>query len=274
MTKDYFLAYHYLISGIVIIIFSLIIVYSITHYFTKSPIYSFWITIFPPIIFEQTSKISTEAVTISSILSAYYFVSKLKYYRASLVLSLSSIVRPISFFLFLAMICQLCRKYKIKVAFYCLIIYLSFPVFLIFFNYYHWGLGSLFIQIIAYNDFSRGTFGLKQLIVDIPRTIEWGQPKILFSGISYILFTLFILYKTIRVKTDFIFKNDNLLIKIWSISSIIFIFAIGPTPFLEELRRYLCIIFPLLLLIHFKIIFSRKLLFYSSFLFIIYTFIK
>src|SRR3990170_6800868 len=49
------------ISGLVLGILILLLLFIFSYRLTKNPLYSFLVTIFPPIVFNQTSKISTES---------------------------------------------------------------------------------------------------------------------------------------------------------------------------------------------------------------------
>lgn len=257
-------------SGILIIIISLSLIYFITYHFTQKPIYSIWLTLFPPIVFEQTSKISTEIVVIAFWMLVYYFFTKKEYLGSSLISGYAAIIRPISFCAVLPLFLYLFKTKRKKEAAGSLVIFLIFPLLLVLFNFYHWGV--VFHQGAIYRAIDRPTLGLIQWLLDIRRTISWGQWRILLSGLVYSCFAFFLVLKTLKTKKDFLVKDDNFFIKTWAVLTMIFIFLIGPTPFLEYLSRFLTVFFPLILLVNYNYFYSFKTLFYLSFLFSVFAF--
>ena len=258
-------------AGLIISLIGLLITFGVVWYFTKQPIFSLWVTVFPPIVLEQTSKISTEALVIALYMLIFFYLSKKKYLFASLLCGYATIVRPISLSLFLALLIFLIKNDERNAVVQCLVAYSISPFFLAFFNIYHWGQSALFYQIPVNMAVGRVAPGFLQWFKDIFRTIAWRQWRILFSGVLYTIFAFFVLIKTLKTKGTFFFKNDDFFVKSWSLLSIIFIFILGPTPFLEELRRYLAVFFPLALLANFHYFYNKKIFFYLSFLMIFWV---
>ena len=172
------------LAGLMITIVGLIVIYKIAIYFTNNVLYAVWLTLFPPIVFEQTSKISTEVVVMALLVLAYWLVSKKNYLWASLGLSLATVVRPISGCMFLALLIYLRGNNRRRLK--AFLVYLFFPLLLLFFNIYHWGLASGLHQLEVYRVVGRATIGIYQLIKDVFRAIDWGQWRILISGLAYL----------------------------------------------------------------------------------------
>ena len=244
-----------LITGLLLTLISLLVIYKVSLSLTKNSWYSLILTLFPPVVFEQTSKISTEAVTIALILSAYWLAGRKKYYLMSALLGYATLVRPISGCLFLAALFFMKSwKTKIKSA----ILYFVFPIMLLIFNVYHWGWSASFHQLQVYQTIGRSNLVVYQLAADIVRTVDWRQWRILFSGLIYVFGYVWLLVKTLRLK-------HNQLVKTWAILTTIFIFSLGPTPVLEEIRRFMAIFFPLALLVNYQYLSRKKLFFYGAF---------
>ena len=260
-----------IVAGIFLTVVGLIVIVRVVQHFTNSVSYAVLLTLFPPIVFEQSSKISTEVLVIALLLLAYWLVSRKEYLWTSLLLGYATIVRPISGCMFLALLVYLITSKKLRVK--AFLIYLIFPLLLLLFNIYHWGLSSSFRQIEVYSVVNRTTVGIYQLIEDVSRAIDWGQWRILVSGLTYVVLYGFVLTKIIKKKGDFLFKNDGKLIKCWSVFTSIFILLPGSTPFLEEIRRYMAIFFPLALLVNYKYFLKRKALLYLSLASIVIVFI-
>jgi len=259
------------ISGLLIILISLSLIYFIADHFIQKPIYSLWLTVFPPIVFEQTSKISTELVLIALLMLFYYFFTKEKYLFSSLISSYATIIRPISICAFLPLFLYLLRSQQKKLAAKALLIFLIFPLFLALFNLYHWG--AVFHQAAVYRGIDRPSLGFIQWLLDIRRTIAWGQWRILLSGLAYSCFTFFLIFRILKEKKDFLVRGDNFLVKTWAVLTMVFIFSIGPTPFLEYLSRFSAVFFPLVLLANYNYFYSLRKLFYLSFLLSAFAFL-
>jgi len=234
-------------AGLFLSFLSLLTIFLFSVHFTKNTFYAFWITVFPPIIFEQTSKISTEAITIALFIISYYLIINKKYRFSALLLGFASIVRLISISMFIGLLILLFRRKKYILLVQSSVFYMLFPL--------------------------RGTLTPVQLINDILRTISWKQPQILISGMVNIILFFSVFYSCIRYKNDFLNSGDQLLVKVWAILSLILVFSIGPTPFLEEASRYLIVITTPLLLFMFQRLLKHKRLLIGSLILSIFAFI-
>ncbi|OGG19098.1 hypothetical protein A3D78_04445 [Candidatus Gottesmanbacteria bacterium RIFCSPHIGHO2_02_FULL_39_14] len=260
-------------AGLFLSFLSLLTIFLFSVHFTKNTFYAFWITVFPPIIFEQTSKISTEAITIALFIISYYLIINKKYRFSALLLGFASIVRLISISMFIGLLILLFRRKKYILLVQSSVFYMLFPLFMLVFNFFHWGWGGIFRQITMNQIVGRGTLTPVQLINDILRTISWKQPQILISGMVNIILFFSVFYSCIRYKNDFLNSGDQLLVKVWAILSLILVFSIGPTPFLEEASRYLIVITTPLLLFMFQRLLKHKRLLIGSLILSIFAFI-
>lgn len=267
-----FFTHNEIVAGLLLTLISLTAIFLIAYRFSKDPFYSFWITLFPPIVFEQTSKISTEAVVIALLLSVYYLFVNKRYTLAAFLSGYASIVRPIAGCMFLALFLALLVKNQKATAIKSLIFFLIFPAILALFNIYHWGAGLVFYQFVVYKQVARGAFSVPQLFQDIIRAAEWGQWRILLSGLAYFLFSFFLLSRILMAKGDFFVKDDGFLIKSWSLLTFAFVFSVGSTPILEEIRRFLTVFYPLALLAVYRYFSRRPFFLYISLLFIVFAF--
>lgn len=261
------------LSGLIVTLISLTIIYFVANFFTKQPVYSFWLTLFPPVTFEQGSKISTEILVIALLFLAYFLFVKEKYLFATLIISYATIVRPVTICLFLALFIFLFINNKKKKAIKSFFIFLFFPLLLFLFDLILWPSESLFRQFLIYPELIKNNPVILQIFFDIKRTIAWEQWRILFSGLVYLTFFLWLLWRVLKIPGDSSPKNSHLLLKIWAILTTIFIFSWGPAPILEDVRRYLAVFFPLALLVCYKYFYSAKILFYLSFLVTLAVFI-
>ena len=71
-------------SGLIISALCLFIIFFVTFRLTENPVFSLWITLFPPIIYEQTSKISTETLAIALFMLIYLCFHKKKYFCSTI----------------------------------------------------------------------------------------------------------------------------------------------------------------------------------------------
>jgi Gpi18-like mannosyltransferase len=253
-----------LVSGLVISGLALLVIFWIGWRLSKSLSYAVWLTLFPPIVFEQTSKISTETVVMALLCLAYWLMAKKRFLLASFLLGYATVVRPISACLFIAMLLYLIKAKKER--FKAGLIYVLFPLVLLVFNVYYWGWSGSFHQLGVYQVVGRATLGLGQLAADVARTIDWGQWRILVSGLIYLGFYGFLLKLLLEKKGDFLFKGDGKMIKAWVVLTTVFILVAGTTPMLEEIRRFMAVFFPLALLVSYKTVLKQRTWFYLSFL--------
>ena len=244
-------------SALLVLLLSLILTYLSCVYLTKNPFFSFWITIFPPIVYEQTSKISTESLLISLSLFSLALISKGKYYLVSLILSFASIVRLIALFIFLGFTFYLFRIGQKNNIFKYSLVFLIFALLLIAFNLKFFNEGILY-QIKANSAIGNVNIGVLQVFKDIWEEFTKRNFRELFVGLFYVTFSLFIYIKTIFHKGDFMFKNDRSLILMTVTGMMFFVYLAGPSEFLTQVRRFLSVIFPLVFVANYKNLVSRR----------------
>lgn len=254
-----------IISGCLVTLTCLSLIFWIAYLFCKNPLYSFWLTLFPPIILEQTSKVSTESVLIAVLFMAYYYFNKKKFILVSLILGFAFIVRPVALCFFIPVIYILLKQKNYKKILLSLLCFSLFPILLFIFNFHFWPQDFLFRQFLSYPKVVTNNWVIIQVISDLRRTLDWHQYRIFISGSLYLLFSFYLFIIMV--------KNKNLLLKIWSILTFLFIFSLGPIPVLEDTRRYLAVFFPLTLLANYPLFLKNKLFFYASFLLGISAFI-
>jgi hypothetical protein len=242
-------------AGLILPFLSLVLIYFISYYFTKDSFYSFWITIFPPIVYEQTAKISTEALLIALFLLIYLLFVKKKYLSASLLAGFATVVRPVALFIYLPIFFQIIKKKEAEKLIKSIILFAIFPILFVIFNITYFG--DVFYQIRANAQVGEASFSFLQMFFDVWLNIIKGGWRIIISGLAYIAFSFFLLYIIFKNKSDFLSKRDGLFIKLWTIGIFIFIFSVGPLQFLSEARRFLAVFFPLSLLVNYKF-FSKK----------------
>ena len=230
-------------AGLAVSFLSLVAIYMLSYFISKSPFLAFTVTIFPPIVFEQTSTVSTETVTIALIFTIIVLLNSTRVRLASFLSGFATIIRPVTICLYVSILIGLLRKRKYLSALISLIYFAFFPTMLIIFNTIF--LHSPLIQISKNNEVGRGTFGIFQLLNDLVRAAIWGQWRIFFSGLAYLIFAVLLSVIVFGLRSSFYPKTGKI-IKSWFMLSLIFIFAIGPTPFLEESPRYLSILFPII----------------------------
>jgi hypothetical protein len=244
------------IAGLILTLISLVLIYLISYYFTKSPFYSFWITIFPPIVFEQTSKISTEVLLIASFFLIYLFFVKKKYFYASLLAGFAVIVRPVALFIYLPIFIHLLRKKDLGKLVKSLFFVSIFPLVFVIFNLNFFG--DIFYQIKANAQVGEASFSFLQIFIDIYKNILMGNWRIIISGLAYVAFSFFLFYRILRERSDFMFYGDGLFIKLWTVGTFLFVYSVGPLQFLAEIRRFLAVFFPLALVINYRYFRERK----------------
>lgn len=221
----------------------------LTKNLTATGIFSF----FPPIWVIQSTKVSSEPLVVLLLLSSILLYRCRFFFFSGIVLGFASDVRLISICLLAALIIHLVLDRKGKDIISLIAGFVLLFSLLMFFNYLIFGLSELFQQFAANLTFGRATFGGLQLLKDVFRAIDWGQYRILISGIFYLLINFFALFQLFKHK-----KISGLyqISFFWMLFSLIFIFLLSPTPLLEEFSRYSVPFVPALILGFFT--FSNK----------------
>lgn len=232
-----------ILISIITSLLSIALVYKITHHYLAAIIFSF----FPPVWLIQSIKIATEPLTVFLLLLSLFFFLKNRYFACGLVLGLATNVRLISVCLLFPLLFyplpglrSLIRvrdwygNLNKKLAFG----FISSFILLFLYNLLIFGPAGIFKQFIT-NPQVGGVGGINlgvfQIITDIFRTYNWGQTRILLSGLFYLIlnFTfLFLLYKKRLEKPLFLISFY------WMLLSLAFIFSLSPVPLLEEFGRF------------------------------------
>lgn len=202
-----------------------------------------WVLLFPPIMLDQMTQISTESVLVMILLTTLRWWQKKRYQLASLCLGLGMWFRLISAAFFVALLCKLFQEKKYKLAITTTAWFLVPLVALFWFNTRLFGAGSELQQLFTYVEVGRAQPALIQLGRDVWRAWEWGWLRILFSGLVYLGFWLG-LFRQAWINAHRAKKNKNT--RLWwavGLSMSVFVFSVGPTPFLEEFSRFLVPVF-------------------------------
>jgi hypothetical protein len=248
------------LAGYLITAFSLVIIYLFTVKLTKNPFWGFLVTIFPPIVFEQTSKMSTETVAIAISLVVYWLLSKKKYYWIAFLLGYGVILRPIMICPFIAiLLIQLGRQKAFKII-KQLALFLIFPLLIVLFNSHYWG--DPLYQLTVHVQLAGAVPVVIQLVKDIYRAIKISEFKIFYSGVSYVIFSVWLLWITLKKRGDYLFRGDRRFVFLATALTFVFIYSVGPIPILEEIRRFLAVFFPLTLIVNYRYFLNKKYLVY------------
>lgn len=184
---------------------------------------------------ELGSKVATEPLTVFLLLLALVFYTRRKIFLSGIALGLATGIRLIGLALLPVLLWQLMQlrgSKKIKELLIGFFIGLL-PWWL--FNFFFWGPTKIFLQLFAYPAVAYPSFGLQTLILDILRTIDRGQPKILFSGVFYLALTLLGFWGLVKIHQKTALEKILLL---WSMGSLGFIFIFAPKTLLDDFGRY------------------------------------
>ncbi len=191
---------------------------------------------FPPVWVIQTTKASSEPLTVTLLLLSLLCFIRKAYIPAGLILGFAFSVRTISICLLLAFLIFFIFDKKYKNAFEIFIGFSLTASLLFIFNFLTFGPSHILMQFTNLNqNYGVVRIGVIQIIQDILRTIDWEQYRILFSGLFYVtinFITLFILFK---------FRNKSDLYKVcfyWVLFSLIFVFSLAPFTLIENFSRY------------------------------------
>lgn len=215
-------------------------------------IYLFWVitkktfatllfSIFPPIWVAQSTKITTEPLTVFLSLLAIILYRKNTIFLSGVVLGLSTSVRLVTICLLIAILFQMVFLKKWKNIEYLTLGFLPFTLLLFVYNYLVFGQEGIFKQFDLYPSIAHASNGLLQVVKDIFRAIDWHQYKILFSSIAYMILSLWALVKLFKYRK---YSSLTQLFFYWVLFSLIFVFLYGPVPLLEEFRRFIVPIMP------------------------------
>lgn len=212
---------------------------------TKNSIATAIFAFFPPVWVMQGTKVATEPITAFLLLAAIILYQQRLFLLAGLVLGLAADIRLISLCLLAALLIQAYLKNKREAILPLLSGFIPAFSLLFLFNYFIFGAAGIFQQFIIYPPAGRAAFGGIQIIQDVFRTLDWGQYRILLSGLFYLFMNLLALFQLYKYrKTSPLFQ----IFFYWMFFSLLFIFTFGPTPLLEEFRRFAVPFTPALIL--------------------------
>ncbi len=224
------------VIGIVLNIFLFIVSFFLVWKIFKNVLTNLIFAFFPPVWIMQTSKASSEPLTVTLLLTSLLFFSKKLYLQTGLVIGFAFSVRTVSICLLLAFLIPLFFKKKYDEIIRIILGFLTTASILFMYNYLVFGKTDLFTQFTNLDqNYGIVRIGFIQMYQDIIRTIDWGQYRILFSGIFYMIinfFSLFILFKN-RKKSNLI----NVCFY-WMLFSLLFVFSLSPFTLIENFGRY------------------------------------
>jgi len=192
---------------------------------------------FPPVWLMQSSKASSEPLTIFLLLSSFYLFLKKNYISTGIIIGLAFNVRIIAGCFLLAVCVILFFEKKYKEFSRVIVGFILTASLLIIYNFFVFGKDDLLIQFQNLDqNYGVVRIGLVQIFYDLYRTLDWGQYRIFISGSIYLIinfFALFILFK---------FRQKDRIIKLclyWILFSLIFVFSLSPFTLIENFSRYM-----------------------------------
>lgn len=204
----------------------------------NSEISPFFLLCFPPIVFKSFSLISSESFMIIVLLASFLLWKNNRKNLSYIALGLLLWIRLIGIAVILARVFLDFQEKNIFQAIKGLVItVLSIGIFLC---YNQLLFHNPLIQLLVYPQAGHASIALLQFTQDIFRSFNNGQYRIFFSGVIY--FILLGVYFFFGWKK----RNNNTFSKYIFLSSVmmtIFVFTLGPTPFLEEYARFLVPVF-------------------------------
>lgn len=230
-----------ILSGILISLISFIICFVVLYKLTNKILPLIILSIFPPMWVITNVKSATETITTALLISSIYLFTKSNIFLSGLFIGIAFNFRPIAICLYAAILFFLLFNKNIEKIIKFSIGFLLTASFIFIYNYYIFGKDSFFLQFTDLNRNYGIKIGFLQIFDDIIRTISWGQYRIFFSGMFYILisfFALFILYKF--RKKDSIYE----ILFLWTLFTIIFIFSLSPFTLIENYFRYILVVTP------------------------------
>lgn len=248
-----FFVRNYYLAGYLIIFLSFAGSYFLLYKITNSGL-SFLPLVFPPVLLNLASLISTELPFIFLMLLGYVLIKTKKLAWAFTIIGLSVWFRLAGVALIFGVFIYFLITKDLKKFITCLPYFLVPVIFLVIYNIHFFGAGNPFYQLITYETLHPGriSIGVVQLGQDLIRAYHWGWYRILLSGLLYILLFAVLWLKSIKIRS----------IEFWMITGIyIFTLVVNLVPFLENLGRYLAPTAPLFWLIFYKKLENKKLLY-------------
>lgn len=198
--------------------------------------------IFPPIMFNLATIVGSDMPFVFIILLAIYFMKKKYLPLAFFVIGISIWFRLAGIGVFFGVFVYHLVAKKMREFFVALPYFLVPIVGLMIYNSILFGPGNIFYQVVTYRRVagSRAHIAAIQLGFDVLRAYRWHWFRVLASGLFYIAFYASTLVYAFKLKSA----------EFWIMLGLyLFTLSLGPTPFLENLGRYLAPAIPLFWLI-------------------------
>lgn len=215
-------------------------------------IYIFWLMVrqkwlayifvfLPPVWLLLSNRVATEPLMTMLFLMVIFLWSRGRLRLAGLIASLSIWVRLIGLVVVVGLLVKSKTRNDRVVIVLCA---LSSAIGLLVYNRLVFGGDWIFIQLLLNSQIGRSTVGLFQLGSDIWRAYEWGQYRILFSGLAYLFFSLLSLAGLWRYR-----RRDDLdgIFAVVLALGLVFVFTYGPNPLLEEYSRFVVPLSPIII---------------------------
>jgi hypothetical protein len=212
---------------------------------TKDELASLIFALFPPVWVQSAVKVATEPLSVALMLGSVLSWQKKYFFWAGLLLGYACVIRNIAVFLASVLSWLLLQKkdWRSLVKF---SVGMSISLIgLLIFNGYTYGWNQLLYQIGVYNAELDTGVGVVQLIKDILRTIDWGQYRILVSGLVYVLVAVGGWWGLFKQRSQ---NQLNLIAFYWATGSLLFLMTLSMPTFLEDFGRYAIPIAPALTL--------------------------
>ncbi len=201
---------------------------------------------FPPVWLHLSTKVATEPLTISLLLITLLLTRHQKYFLAGLVLGYCCLVRNIAVFLALALIWEILTgdssiTTKKRFLFLFSIGGVLSVLSLLGFNYLVWGPTHWAYQFMVYNQELDTALGIVMLFQNIYRTLDWGQYRILISGLFYVGLNAVGMWGLFKNRAD---KSVFGISFYWAALSLAFLLLLSMQTFLEDFSRYAVVFWP------------------------------
>lgn|GEM_PF-2730760 len=246
-----------LVVGLLVPVSEIAIGVAISFLSSLVAIYLFWkwsghqlatwlMAVFPPVWLGLATKVATEPLAICLMLVSILLLRKKHYLVAGLVLGFACLVRNIAVFAGVALTIELLlsmSRWQTKGR--QLLLFgtggVVSAIVLLLFNYWQWGADNLFYQFMVYTNELDTSIGLVMLFQNIYRTLDWGQYRILVSGLAYVVVTGFGMVGLFKRKDlNPVFRVSFF----WAALSLLFILSLSMHTFLEDFSRYSIVVWP------------------------------
>jgi len=227
-------------AGYGIVFSSVVLSYAILYRLTRSDL-AFLSLVFPPVMLTAATLIGTEFPVLALVLGSLLAAKQKRWWWAGLLLGFGVWVRLIALVAGTGIVLFLLVRRRIREAF-----RVGMPLVLglgslLVFNHLVWGAWD--VQWRLNPEYGRVSWALVQLMEDIPRAIDWGWWRQVISGVGYLVLLVWISRQAYKNKSE---DEWGKMLGWMAGLMLMFIFSLGPTPFLEEFPRFLVPVWPLL----------------------------